>query len=124
VAAPTQSVAIVEDDVGMNAALERVLRLAGFKVEAYFSAEEYLASGSAGRTDCLVCDIGLPGISGFELCRCLTHAGPAGPVIFITANDSSEARDQARRCGAAAYLPKPFEGRALVGFVRQATRSP
>jgi FixJ family two-component response regulator len=121
-AALTQTVAVVEDDSGMSSALERVLRLAGFSVEVFVSAEAYLLSGGAARAECLVCDVSLPGISGFELRWRLAQAGSTAPIIFITAHDSPEARDEARQLGAAAYLPKPFDGRALVGIVRHATR--
>jgi FixJ family two-component response regulator len=69
-----------------------------------------------------VFDVNLPGLSGFELQRRLAQAGSRAPVIFITGQDSPAARQEARRHGAAAYLPKPFEGRALVGAVRQAVR--
>jgi FixJ family two-component response regulator len=118
----TPIVAVVEDDFGMSSALERVLRLAGFSVEVFASGEAYLLSGSTARAECLVCDVSLPGISGFELRRRIAQAGSTAPIIFITAHDSREARDVARQLGAAAYLPKPFDGRALVDIVRHATR--
>jgi FixJ family two-component response regulator len=59
-AALTQTVVIIEDDTGMNSALERVLRLAGIRVEAFVSAKEHLMSGGAARVDCLVRDISAP----------------------------------------------------------------
>jgi FixJ family two-component response regulator len=119
----TLTVVVVEDDSGMRSALTRVLEIAGFKVEAFVSAEDCLASGITASADCIVCDVHLPGASGFELGRRLAQGGSRAPVIFITAHDSSAARDEAEQLGAAAYLPKPFEGRALVGAVRDATRS-
>jgi FixJ family two-component response regulator len=115
-----QSVVLVEDDPGMAAALARVLTLAGFEVESFASPEDCVASGSAARAGCLVLDVNLPGISGFELQRRLAQAGSKAPVIFITGQDSLAARQQARHHGAVAYLPKPFAGPALVGAVRQA----
>jgi FixJ family two-component response regulator len=118
-----QTVAVVEDDSGMRSALERVLLLAGFSVDAFVSAEAYLVACGAARADCLVCDVSLPGISGFELRRRLVQAGSMAPIIFITAHDSPGTRDEAQRLGATGYLPKPFEGSTLVGIVRQATRT-
>ncbi|MCZ7563822.1 MAG: response regulator [Burkholderiales bacterium] len=117
------TVVVVEDDCGMRSALTRVLGIAGFEVEAFTTAEDGLASGMAARADCIVCDVHLPGDSGLELGRRLAHARSKVPVIFITAHDSPAARAEAERLGAAAYLPKPFEGRALVDAVRAATRS-
>ena len=113
---------LVEDDDSMRSALERLLDLAGYRVESFAAAENYLASGAAARADCLVCDVNLPGTSGFELVRCLAQAGSAAPVIFITAHDKPAAREEAARLGAAAYLTKPFEGRALVGAVKAAAQ--
>lgn len=117
------TVVLVEDDVGMRGALARVLEIAGLKVEAFASAEDCLASNIATRADCLVCDIRLPGESGFELRRRLVRDGSTAPVIFITAHDSPAARGEARQVGAAAFLQKPFDGRTLIGAVREATRS-
>lgn len=117
------TVVVVEDDDGMRGALARLLKLAGFKVWAFASAEDLLASSVAATADCLLCDVHLPGMSGFEFRRRLVQAGSAVPLIFITAHDSPAARDEAQRLGAAAYLPKPFVGRTLVDAVREATRS-
>jgi FixJ family two-component response regulator len=117
------TVVLVEDDIGMRGALARVLEIAGLKVEAFASAEDCLASSIATRADCLVCDIRLPGESGFDLRRRLVRDGSTAPVIFITAHDSPATRGEARRVGAAAFLQKPFAGRTLISAVREATRS-
>jgi FixJ family two-component response regulator len=101
-----------------------MLGIAGFQVEAFASAEDCLASGVAARADCFVCDVHLPGASGFALTQRLAQAGSTAAVIFITAHDWPATRADARRCGASRYLAKPFEGRALIDAVRDATRSP
>jgi len=121
--ARTKTVAIVEDDPSVRPALERILTLAGFHVEGFDTAEEYLAAVSRVRADCLVCDVYLPGLSGFALRRELVRAGSMVPVIFITAHDSAEVRAEALAVGAKTYLPKPFEGSALVRATCEATRS-
>jgi FixJ family two-component response regulator len=115
-------VAVVEDDVGMRKALARILQFAGFKVEAFASAEACLASGATASADCFVFDVQLPGESGFALRERLEQVGSTAPVIFITAHDSAGARARAAQLRAAAYLPKPFAGRALVDSIRQAVR--
>jgi len=120
---PTKTVAIVEDDPSMRPALQRMLTLAGFNVEAFDSAEQYLAWAPGLRADCLVCDVRLPGLSGFALSRELLRAGSTVPVIFITAHDSADMFAEAMDLGATAYLPKPFDGSALVQAARKATCS-
>jgi FixJ family two-component response regulator len=120
--APT--VVVVEDDATVRSALARLLEIAGFEVEAFGSAEDCLASGVVASAHCLVCDVHLPGDSGLELCRRLMQAGSKAPVIFITGHDSPTARAEAEHLGAAAYLPKPFEGRALLDAIRSAIGSP
>lgn len=106
----------------MRKAVTRMLSIAGFKVEAFASAEECLASAVVAKADCFVCDIHLPGASGFALHRRLLNAGSTAQVIFMTGHDSPAARDKAARLGGA-YLPKPFEGRDLIGAVKKATGS-
>ncbi|MGA8050759.1 MAG: response regulator [Burkholderiales bacterium] len=117
------TVLLIEDDEGLRTALARVLEIAGFKVASFASAEDCLASGIVADADCAVCDVQLTGQSGFELARRLAQDGSAIPVIFITAHDSAATRAGAQQLGAAAYLPKPFDGHALLGAVREATRS-
>ena len=112
-------VVVVDDDEGVRQAFQRVLEAAGFAPRVFASAESLLDSGDAPGAACLILDVQLPGISGFELCRQLrAGAGPAPPVVFITAHDSPSARDHARTLGAG-YLSKPVTGRALLGAVTQ-----
>jgi FixJ family two-component response regulator len=114
-------IVVVDDDDSIRRALLRVLNAAGYRAEAFASAESLLASGAAGQANCVVLDIHLPGLSGFELRRELVRSGaPQPPVIFITGYDGPGARAQAEALGAAAYLPKPFSGRALVEAVARA----
>jgi len=115
------AIVVVEDDYGSRQAFERMLNAAGFRAETFASAESLLESDAADRATCLVLDIHLPGLSGFELRRELVRAGGTqAPVIFITGHDEPAARAQAEALGAAAYLPKPFAGRTLVAAVARA----
>jgi FixJ family two-component response regulator len=112
------AIVVVEDDASSRRAFERMLNAAGFKTEGFASAESLLATDAASRAACLVCDIRLPGLSGFELRRELARSGSGQPpVVFITAHDDPAVREQAAALGAAAYLPKPFAGRTLVETV-------
>jgi FixJ family two-component response regulator len=115
---------VVEDDAGMRQAIGRLLDAAGFHVASFSSAEELLRGNTSSSAACLIFDIQLPGISGFELRRVLARTGAAPPVIFITAHDTPAAREEAGRLHAAAYLPKPFQGRELVAAVSRAVAPP
>lgn len=118
-------VVVVEDDEGMSQAIERVLRAGGFVTASFASAEAALEAGGAAASACLVLDIYLPGMSGFELYQRLASAGKRLNAIFITGCDQPHIRREAERLGANAYLPKPFSGEALLDAVRQAIgRSP
>jgi FixJ family two-component response regulator len=110
-------VLVVEDDASMSRAIERLLRAAGFLAITFPSAEAFLDSDKAPIAACLVLDISLPGISGFDLCRRLINSNVRSPVIFITARDRASSRERAKEAGAVAYLPKPFAGRDLVEAV-------
>jgi FixJ family two-component response regulator len=117
----TGAIVVVEDDESSRLAFERVLNAAGFRAEAFASAETLLESKAALRAACLVLDIHLPGRTGFELCRELTRTGcRQPPVIFITGHDNPAARKMAEVLGAKAFLPKPFAGRTLVETVARA----
>jgi len=115
-----QTVVLVEDDDGLRSALERILALAGFRVESFATAEDAFAAGAAARASCIVCDVHLPRESGFSLCRRLAQSGPRSPVIFITAHDLPAVHAEAEALGAADLLIKPFAGRRLVDAVRAA----
>jgi DNA-binding response OmpR family regulator len=111
-------IVVVEDDASMSQALERILRAGGFQATVFACAESALASGSAALADCLVLDIHLPGMSGFELYRQLAVSGKVSPAIFITARDEPAVRKEAEKLGR--YLAKPFSGRELLDAVTQA----
>jgi len=111
-------VGIVDDDASLRAALARALRVNGIRVETFGSAEEFLQRDVAGNPECIVLDIHLGGLSGFDLRDLLEAKGCAPPIIFITAHDDMLA-ERARSGGAFGYLRKPFETQALVELLRQ-----
>jgi FixJ family two-component response regulator len=113
-------IAIVEDDPSMCTALERLLRAAGFQVVAFPSAEEFLARSEQEQIRCLVLDIHLGGMTGFDLQEQLAAAGATVPVIFITAHDDVATRERAQKAGAAAYLRKPFDRADLLRAIHSA----
>jgi two-component system response regulator FixJ len=115
-----ERILVVEDDRAMREALTRILSVAGFCASGFPSAEALLESGLASEAACLVLDIHLPGISGFELHRRLVDRGLSVPVIFITGVDDEATREKAASTGADAYLAKPFPGRQLIDAVTAA----
>jgi FixJ family two-component response regulator len=113
-------IVLVDDDASVSHALARVLRLSGYEPIIFPSAEALLAVGSVVPAACLVLDVHLPGVTGFELYEKIARTETPPPVIFITAYDEPEARAQAASAGAAAYFTKPFSGRDLVAAIKRA----
>ena len=113
-------ISVVDDDPSVRRALRRLLQSAGYIVEAFASGMEFLASNPPGRIACVVLDIRLNGMTGFELQERMVANGTAIPVIFITAHDDVPTRERVQKAGAAAYLPKPFDGAALLAAVESA----
>jgi FixJ family two-component response regulator len=116
-------VGIVDDDESFARALNRLFRASGFQVQTYASAEEFLASTALPQQDCLVLDIQLGGMSGVELQRRLRELGNLVPIVFVTAHDAPEVREEAERAGCVAYLRKPVASRILLEAVARALGS-
>ena len=110
-------VTVVDDDPTMLKAIARLLAAKGFDVEAFASAEAFLAGGTATKATCLVLDIDLSGMSGIELRHRL---GSRLPVIFITALDDEATRKAAMEAGCVALLRKPFLSRVLLEAIEKA----
>jgi FixJ family two-component response regulator len=116
-------ISIVDDDLSVRRALSRLIRLAGYAVESFASAREFLASVPRGRTACLVLDIQLDngGMSGFDLQERLVADGVTIPTIFITAHGDARTRERVKQSGVAGFLSKPFGDQALLDLIRRAT---
>jgi FixJ family two-component response regulator len=113
-------VAIVDDDESVRAALHSLLRSFGFGATVYASAEDFLRSARIGETGCIIVDVRMPGMGGFDLHRGLLAGGLELPTIFISAHDEPAVRRRAYRSGAVAFLRKPFGERPLISAVRAA----
>ena len=116
-------VAVVDDDEGVRSAFSRLLRAAGFQPVAYPSAEAFLADSKHPQFDCLVLDIQLTGVSGLELGERLAAVHQHTPVIFITAYDNAENRQQAEVLGCAGYFRKDAPGQDILDRIRDAVGS-
>ena len=113
-------VALVEDDESYRLAVQRLLKSAGFSVQAFASAEDFLSSGRQQETGCLIADIRMPGMSGLDLQATLTSDHRPIPTIFMTAHGDEKMRLQAMRAGAVKFLTKPFDGGDLIEAIRVA----
>ena len=102
------TVAIIEDEASFRRAIGRLLRASGFKAHAFASAEDFLASAGYASHACLVLDIHLPGMSGFDLLDHLAACRRPLPAVLITGQDHSDLRDRASRIPNCVYLRKPF----------------
>jgi len=111
-------VVLVDDDDGIRTALSRILRGHGYTPSIFESAEDLLETHTEINAACLILDVQLPGITGFELYEYVARMGDAPPVIFITGYEQPDTRPRAQAAGAAACFIKPFLGSALVESVR------
>jgi FixJ family two-component response regulator len=111
------SIAVVDDDDSVRAALRQLLRAAEFDVLTFASAEEFLDSSARGGVRCLIVDINLPGMSGVGLVQALAAAGASVPAVLITARDDPATLELIRRAGPVPHLRKPFSGRELFDAI-------
>jgi FixJ family two-component response regulator len=118
----TPLVAIVDDDIWVRKSLERLMKSAGFKTEAFASAEDFLNSQSREQTTCIILDLRLPQMSGLQLQGHLAAEHRLIPIIFISGNSEPETRSEALLAGAVAFLQKPFGDEALLDAVHSALK--
>ncbi|WP_460126725.1 response regulator transcription factor [Pseudomonas sp. S2_C03] len=90
----------------------------GYSARTYACAEDYLADSANDLTACLISDIRMPGMSGFQLFQALQARGHCFPVIFITACQRESSEQKAQELGAAGYFRKPFSGHQLMSRVQ------
>ena len=111
-------VAVVDDDESVRNALHGALSSIGLTARTFGSAEEFLNSGLAVQTACLISDIEMPGMNGLDLQARLARGDRRIPIIFITAYGGPEMREKALRGGAIEFLDKPFDDNFLLDAVR------
>jgi len=113
-------IAVVDDEEPVRKALQRLLRSAGMGVETFPSGAEFLDALPTREPDCLVLDLHMPGVNGFEVQSRLAQSGSRLPVVVITGHDTQESQARALAGGAAAYLSKPFDDRVLLDAIAAA----
>ena len=109
--------AVVDDDADVRVALTRLVSSAGFEVETFASGAAFLRSIEDHEPDCLVLDLHMPEMSGFEVQGALAVAHASVPVVVITGHDTPESRARALQLGAKAYLCKPVNDEALLAAI-------
>jgi RNA polymerase sigma factor (sigma-70 family) len=105
---PTDVVCVVEDDPSVREALAGLIRSAGWDVQVYASAHDFLAKPMTVRPSCLVLDVGLPGLSGLDLQDRMMELHSEIPIVFITGRGDIPMSVRAMKAGAVEFLTKPF----------------
>jgi FixJ family two-component response regulator len=114
------TVHVVDDDALFRNSVARMLRASGYHTEIYESADDFLTKRPKSEAGCILLDLQMAGVNGFELQERLVKAGSALPIIFLTAHGDIGAGVQAIKAGAEDFLPKPVSGEALVQCVERA----
>jgi FixJ family two-component response regulator len=116
-------VAVVEDDRFFRESMRRLMRSWGYRVEAFPSAADFLASAHLSETACLIADVQMPAMTGPELYRHLIASGFEIPTILVTAYADDQVRARALKDGVVCYLPKPVDEKRLLGCIHAALES-
>jgi len=114
------TVFVVDDEDGMRSALRRLFGNAGFNVETFPGAREFLQAYSPERPGCIVLDVRMPEMTGPDLQKALTAQGIEIPIIFLTAYSNVPLAVDAMKSGAVDFLEKPFQDEILVERVGRA----
>ena len=116
--APT--VFVVDDDDGVRASIEGLLKSARLRCASFGTAEEFLSNKLPDGPNCLVLDVSLPGVNGLDFQRQLSDAGIQIPIIFITGHGDIPMTVKAMKSGAVEFLTKPFSDEHLLDAIHQA----
>jgi len=114
----------VDDDEPIRKALTRLLRSYGFEVESFPSGREFLDSLPMKQPDCVVLDLHMPVVTGFDVLDWLAESGMHLPVVIITGHDSAETRSRAIKRKPVAYLRKPVDDQTLRDSIELALQQP
>jgi signal transduction histidine kinase len=112
-------VRVVDDDVSIRESLKTLIRSVGLRVEVFASAEEFLRNKRPDVPGCLVLDVQLPGLSGFDLQSRMAETAMEIPIIFITGHGDIPMSVQAMKAGAVEFLIKPFDDQDLIEAIQQ-----
>ena len=111
---------LIDDDDSIRDAIEMLLQSANMNVQTFKTGDKFLQCNHQIERSCIISDLKMKGLDGFDLCKKLHGKGINIPVIFLTAFDSQEYRKHAREIGAAGYLSKPVDDQALIDSIHWA----
>ena len=120
---PVFVVAVVDDDQGILQSLEYLLESADYTARLFVSAAALLESGCLAQIDCVISDVDMPGVDGFELVRLIHVTRPQLPIILVTGYPDRLTRLPALGGSKPRLFTKPFQGHELLEAVREALRS-
>ncbi len=121
---PPPVIGVLDDEADMRKALRRLLTSRGFRVEEYEGGEDFLAASDSRAPDCLLLDLHMPGVNGFDVLEVFRARQRPVPMIVITAHDEPGTEERVRALGACAYLRKPVDRDALLSAIEVATYHP
>lgn len=113
-------VAVLDDEPEMRKALRRLLATHGFSVEEYETGSDFLAALSSHPADCLVLDLHMPEVSGFDVLASFAARHITTPVVVITGHGEPDTAEHVQALGASAYLTKPVDESVLVSAIQSA----
>jgi len=116
--APT--VFVIDDDAGVRASIQGLLKSVGLRSETFGTAQDFLRSKRQDGPSCLVLDVRLPGVNGLDFQRQLADAGVQIPIIFVTGHGDIPMTVRAMKSGAVEFLTKPFRDQDLLDAIHQA----
>jgi FixJ family two-component response regulator len=116
-------ISIVDDDAHVRGAIRDLVQSLGYAALSFSSADDFLRSGRAAETACLISDIQMPGLSGLELRDCLLAQGHKMPVIFVSAFPERYG-DKCLKAGAVGFLAKPFRDKSLIECLESVLSTP
>ena len=111
---------VIDDDAGVRASIQGLLKSVGLRSEAFGTGQEFLRSKRPDTPSCLVLDVRLPGVNGLDFQRQLADAGVLIPIIFITGHGDIPMTVKAMKSGAVEFLTKPFRDQDLLDAIHQA----
>ena len=115
-------IAVLDDDASVRTALARLLRAERIPVTTFATPQEFLTASDADAPACVILDVHLGAVTGFEVQERLASTHPDVPVIFITGHDEIPSAELARRTGPDGFLRKPFDSETFVSLVRRRAR--
>src|SRR5258708_17058688 len=119
-AADSPTVFVVDDDAGVRASIQGLLKSARLRCSSFGTAEEFLRNKPPDGPSCLVLDVSLPGVNGLDFQRQLGDGGIHIPIVFITGHGDIPMTVKAMKSGAVEFLTKPFRDQDLLDAIHQA----